>query len=264
MATRTRIFSFVFVMMMMSFTVLSGHCSAKIYKVGDSEDRLPRTTSTTLGPRLTIRSSTWEILSSSNTIPTSTTWLIRLQHETRCRDSHGTVFTTSSPQIKLNVHWDRSSMFLSFMTPHVRFLHHHHRLARSFLSERPYKVGDSQGWKVYDSDFYNKWSEEKQFRVGDILLFANEEGNDVSEINGDLEFMTCDPTSPVAVYKTGHDLVRLTELGNYYFITPRSMYWTVPHASGKELWLEPWPDDRSNRSGACLSRPTSHFKTWSS
>ncbi|KAL0646725.1 hypothetical protein Bca4012_045016 [Brassica carinata] len=148
----------------------------------------------------------------------------RLQHATRCRDSHGTVFTTSSPQIKLNVHWDRSSMFLSFMTPHVRFLHHHHRLARSFLLERPYKVGDSQGWKVYDSDFYNKWSEEKQFRIGDILLFeyaANEEGNDVSEINGDVEFMTCDPTSPVAVYKTGHDLVRLTELGNYYFITPR-------------------------------------------
>ncbi|CAN7077695.1 unnamed protein product, partial [Brassica oleracea var. botrytis] len=24
-----------------------------------------------------------------------------------------------------------------------------------------YKVGDSKGWKVYDSDFYNKWSEEK-------------------------------------------------------------------------------------------------------
>ncbi|WZZ26006.1 hypothetical protein YC2023_009407 [Brassica napus] len=29
-----------------------------------------------------------------------------------------------------------------------------------------------------------------------------------------------------------------------------------------ELWLEPWPDDRSNRSGACISCPTSHFKTY--
>ena len=38
------------------------------------------------------------------------------------------------------------------------------------------------------------------------------------------------------------------------------MYRTVPHASGKEIWLEPWPDDRSNRSGACLSRPTSQAK----
>ncbi|KAG2267539.1 hypothetical protein Bca52824_062094 [Brassica carinata] len=56
-----------------------------------------------------------------------------------------------------------------------------------------YKVGDSEGWKVYDSDFYNKW-----------------------------KFMTCDPTSPVAVHKTGRDLVRLTELGVHYFITSNS------------------------------------------
>ena len=25
--------------------------------------------------------------------------------------------------------------------------------------------------------------------------------------------------------------------------TDRAVYWTVPHASGIELWLEPWPDD---------------------
>ncbi|KAG2320761.1 hypothetical protein Bca4012_056204 [Brassica carinata] len=84
-----------------------------------------------------------------------------------------------------------------------------------------YKVGDSEGWKVYDSDFYNKWSEEKQFHVGDTLLF---EYANVYEINGDLEFMTCDPTSPVAVPKTGHDLARLTEPGVHYFITSQSGY----------------------------------------
>ncbi|KAG5392600.1 hypothetical protein IGI04_022563 [Brassica rapa subsp. trilocularis] len=90
---------------------------------------------------------------------------------------------------------------------------------------KTYKVGDSKGWKVYDSDFYNKWSEEKQFRVGDGLLFeyANKV-NDVYEINGDLEFITCDPTSPVAVHKTGYDLVRLTEPGVHYFITSQSGY----------------------------------------
>ncbi|KAL0735818.1 hypothetical protein Bca4012_012028 [Brassica carinata] len=87
-----------------------------------------------------------------------------------------------------------------------------------------YKVGgDSEGWKVYDSDFYNKWSEEKQFRVGDALLFEyDNEASDVYEINGDLEFMTCDPTSPVAVHKTGQDLVRLKEPGVHYFITSHS------------------------------------------
>ncbi|CAF2149117.1 unnamed protein product [Brassica napus] len=44
--------------------------------------------------------------------------------------------------------------------------------------------------------------------------------------------------------------------------TDCAVYWTVPHTSGKELWLEPWPDDRSDHTGACLSRPTSHWKTY--
>ncbi|KAF2598544.1 hypothetical protein F2Q68_00010124 [Brassica cretica] len=44
--------------------------------------------------------------------------------------------------------------------------------------------------------------------------------------------------------------------------TNRAVYWTVPLTSEKELWLEPWPDDRSDRTRACLSRPTSHFKTY--
>ncbi|KAG2265698.1 hypothetical protein Bca52824_072777 [Brassica carinata] len=75
-----------------------------------------------------------------------------------------------------------------------------------------YKVGDSKGWKVYDSDFYNKWSEEKQFQVGDTLLFEYAtEINDVYEISGAL-----------VVRKTGHDLVRLTEPGVHYFITSHS------------------------------------------
>ncbi|WZY93672.1 hypothetical protein YC2023_066001 [Brassica napus] len=42
----------------------------------------------------------------------------------------------------------------------------------------------------------------------------------------------------------------------------RAVYWTVPHTSGTELCLEPWPDDRSDHTGACLSRPTSHLKTY--
>ncbi|WZZ59267.1 hypothetical protein YC2023_059374 [Brassica napus] len=42
--------------------------------------------------------------------------------------------------------------------------------------------------------------------------------------------------------------------------TDRVVYWTVPYTSGKELWLEPWPDDRSDRTGACLSCQTSQAK----
>ncbi|CDY11365.1 BnaA09g39310D [Brassica napus] len=64
----------------------------------------------------------------------------------------------------------------------------------SSCSAKVYKVGDSEGWTAKD------------------------------DISGDLEFITCDPTSPVAVHKTGHDLVRLTEPGVHYFITSQSGY----------------------------------------
>ncbi|CAN6814570.1 unnamed protein product [Brassica oleracea] len=39
--------------------------------------------------------------------------------------------------------------------------------------------------------------------------------------------------------------------------TDRAVYWTVPHAFGKELWLEPWTDDRSDRTGSCPSHELS-------
>ena len=41
--------------------------------------------------------------------------------------------------------------------------------------------------------------------------------------------------------------------------TDRTLYWTVPHASGWELWLEPWPDDRFHRTEFGIHRPVSHF-----
>ncbi|WZY99858.1 hypothetical protein YC2023_072187 [Brassica napus] len=34
---------------------------------------------------------------------------------------------------------------------------------------------------------------------------------------------------------------------------------TVPNASGCELWLEPWPDDRFHCTGLCLHRPVFHL-----
>ncbi|CAA7045328.1 unnamed protein product [Microthlaspi erraticum] len=92
---------------------------------------------------------------------------------------------------------------------------------------KTYKVGgdDLKGWSVpEESDFYYKWSEEKQFLVGDKLLFeySEEANDDVLEISGDLEFKYCDPTSPVSVHKTGHDLVTLTKPGVHYFISSKT------------------------------------------
>ncbi|EOA22851.1 hypothetical protein CARUB_v10003581mg [Capsella rubella] len=99
-----------------------------------------------------------------------------------------------------------------------------------------YKVGGSKAWSTpEESEYYNKWSEDKLFQVGDNLLFEyDNEVNDVLEISGDLEFITCDPTSPVAVHKTGHDLVKLTKPGVHYFISSK----TGHCAAGLKLRVE--------------------------
>ena len=62
--------------------------------------------------------------------------------------------------------------------------------SKIFPVRKTYKVGNSEGWKIYDSDFYNKGSEGKQFYVGDnmILVYENEV-NDVYEIRGEMELM---------------------------------------------------------------------------
>ncbi|KAJ4866168.1 Uncharacterized protein Rs2_52315 [Raphanus sativus] len=41
--------------------------------------------------------------------------------------------------------------------------------------------------------------------------------------------------------------------------TDRAVFWSVLHASGRELWLEPWPDDRLDHTGLCLPRADFHF-----
>lgn len=89
-----------------------------------------------------------------------------------------------------------------------------------------YKVGgDSNGWSVHEeTDYYYNWSVDKQFQVGDNLVFEYdiEDNVDVLEISGHLEFKYCDPTSPVAVHKTGLDIVRLTKPGVHYFISSKT------------------------------------------
>ncbi|CAN7077703.1 unnamed protein product [Brassica oleracea var. botrytis] len=239
MATRTRIFSFVF--MMMSFTVLLGCCcSARIYKVGDSEgwtakDDVYYAWAETDHKEFHVGDSL--IFEYDPIINDVTQVSGSLEYE---------LCDYSSPQAVYNTGHDIVTLtepgFHYFITSNqtqcvlgqkldVLVIHDPSRPvpppppSKILPVGKTYKVGDSEGWKVYDSDFYNKWSEGKQYQVGDTLLFeyANEV-NDVYEIIGDLEFITCDPTSPVAVHKTGHDLVRLTEPGVHYFITSQSGY----------------------------------------
>ncbi|CAN8287802.1 unnamed protein product [Cochlearia groenlandica] len=46
--------------------------------------------------------------------------------------------------------------------------------------------------------------------------------HDVEEISNEDEFRNCEPSSTVAVYKTGHDLVKLTKPGVHYFVSMKT------------------------------------------
>ncbi|CDY33809.1 BnaCnng07270D [Brassica napus] len=163
MATRTRIFSFVFAMMM-SFMVFSVYCSARIYTVGDSEG-------------WTAKDDVYYA------------WAEADHKEFHVGDS---LVFEYDPNINDVIHASGSLEyeFCDYSSPKAVYNTGH---------DVTYKVGDSQGWKLYNI-------------------------NDVYEISGDLEFITCDPTSPVAVHKTRQDLVRLTEPGVHYFVTSHSGY----------------------------------------
>ncbi|KAH0924073.1 hypothetical protein HID58_024091 [Brassica napus] len=188
MATTTRMFCFVLVMVLMGCC-----CSAKIYKVGDSKGW---TTAKHGSYYEWARRKEFQVGDS-----------LMFEYDGNVND----VTQVSTPGQKL-----------------VVFVVHDHPMIppppRKILPfGKDYKVGDSNEWRVpEESDFYSKWSEEKQFHVGDNLLFYyNDQVDDLLEINSDLEFKSCDTTSPVAVHNAGQDLIRLTKPGIRYFITSK-------------------------------------------
>ncbi|CAN6803645.1 unnamed protein product [Brassica oleracea] len=187
MATTTRMFCFVLVIVLMGC-----YCSAKIYEVGDSK-----------GWRA--KHGSYHEWAKRKEFQVGDS--LMFEYDGNVND----VTQVSSPGQKL-----------------VVFVVHDHPMIppppRKILPfGKDYKVGDSDEWRVpEESDFYSKWSEEKQFHVGDNLLFYyNDQVDDVLEINSDIEFKSCDTTSPVAVHNDGQDLIRLTKPGIRYFITSK-------------------------------------------
>ncbi|RID54040.1 hypothetical protein BRARA_G01393 [Brassica rapa] len=232
-------------MMMMIFTVLSGYCSARVYKVGDSEGW------TAKDEEFHVRDSL--VFEYDPNINDVTHVSGALKYELCDYSSPKVVYNTGQDIVTLTEpglhYFITSNQAQCVLGQKLEVLVIHDPLRpiplptpSKFLSVgKTYKVRVSEGWKVYDNDFYNKWSEEKQFHVGDSLIFEyTNEVNDFYEINGDLEFMTCDLTSPVAVHKTRHDPVRLTEPRVHYFITSQSGYCEVDLPAMEPLnnWLQ--------------------------
>ncbi|KAG2241407.1 hypothetical protein Bca52824_096611 [Brassica carinata] len=184
MAIGMRIFSFVFVMMM-TFAVLSGYSSARVYKVGDSDgwtakdDVYYAWTEADYKEFHVGDSLVFEYDPSINDV---THVSGALEYEFCDYSSPKAVYNTGHDVVTLT-----EPGFHYFITSNQAQCILGQKLEVLVVQDpsRPvpppppskilpvgknYKVGDSEGWKVYDSDFYNKWSEEKQFHVGDALL----------------------------------------------------------------------------------------------
>ncbi|KAF8080686.1 hypothetical protein N665_0928s0004 [Sinapis alba] len=227
MATRTRILCFVLAMILMGCC-----CSAKIYKVGDSEGwKAKDGTYYAWAKRKEFQLGDSLLFEYDGNVNDVTQVSGALEYQFCNSHSPKAVYNTGHDVVTLTepgYHFFISSNHSQCVAGQklaVSVVQYHQipppppRKILPFAKD--FKVGDSQEWKVPDdSDFYSKWSEEKQFHVGDNLLFYyNYEVEDVLEISSDLEFKSCDTSSPVAVHNTGQDLIRLTKPGIHYFIT---------------------------------------------
>ncbi|XVF34633.1 hypothetical protein REPUB_Repub18cG0075800 [Reevesia pubescens] len=99
-----------------------------------------------------------------------------------------------------------------------------------------YTVGDSTGWQIPtgNSELYDNWADNKNFVVGDILVFTFTTGEqDVAEVT-EVAYDACTATNTIFTENNGPARIRLKRTGDHYFIC------TVPGhcAAGQKLRVE--------------------------
>ncbi|KAJ3670207.1 hypothetical protein LUZ60_010531 [Juncus effusus] len=122
----------------------------------------------------------------------------------------------------------------------------------NFCSAAVYKVGDSAGWTIQGNVNYTAWSSHKKFRVGDVIHFEyNKDYHDVMEVKK-AHYKACDGSSPLKVFKTGNDTIKITRAGHHFFICG------VPgHCSiGQKVDIRVTKDDSASSSGTSTDSPT--------
>ncbi|KAK1429308.1 hypothetical protein QVD17_11514 [Tagetes erecta] len=79
-----------------------------------------------------------------------------------------------------------------------------------------YVVGDDSGWTTnFD---YQNWAKDKQFYVGDTLVFKYQAGaHNVYKVNAS-SFASCTIPEPGTGLKSGHDVVTLAAPGKKWYI----------------------------------------------
>ncbi|XP_072986527.1 blue copper protein 1a-like [Typha latifolia] len=81
-----------------------------------------------------------------------------------------------------------------------------------------YVVGDEKGWGLEVN--YTSWAENKEFRVGDTILFSYASGaHNVIEVGGP-DFRACNVPQPAAAnaLTSGSDVITLTSTGRRWFL----------------------------------------------
>ncbi|KAL4278081.1 hypothetical protein GQ457_03G045740 [Hibiscus cannabinus] len=122
-----------------------------------------------------------------------------------------------------------------------------------------YTVGDTTGWTVPPGgdEFYDDWTKNKTFFVGDILDFIFATGaHNVEEVT-EAAYDTCNGTNPIATHSSGPVSITLNRTGEFYFIC------SVPgHCTGgQKLSVDvrngprtsPTPGSSPNRSSSASS-----------
>ncbi|KAI3993839.1 hypothetical protein MKX01_002852 [Papaver californicum] len=86
----------------------------------------------------------------------------------------------------------------------------------SIASATDYTVGDDRGWKTnFD---YAAWAKDKQFYVGDTLLFKYAAGShNVFKVNG-TGFKECTKPELTLALTTGNDVITLATPGRKWYI----------------------------------------------
>ncbi|KAK9141728.1 hypothetical protein Syun_011128 [Stephania yunnanensis] len=81
-----------------------------------------------------------------------------------------------------------------------------------------YTVLDGQGWRVTSQDAYRNWAANKDFEVGDVLIFnfiTNQ--HDVAEVTKEA-FDSCNGNNTISLEFNGPARIRLNTSGDHYFI----------------------------------------------
>ncbi|GMI84265.1 hypothetical protein like AT1G45063 [Hibiscus trionum] len=83
-----------------------------------------------------------------------------------------------------------------------------------------YTVGDSTGWRVPtgNDDFYDDWADNKEFGIGDVLVFNFTNGqHNVVEVT-EAGYDSCSTTNAISTVSNGPARITLNRTGEHYFI----------------------------------------------